>query len=120
MIKLLRRFVSSAHFEKGHACAGASATFENRLQQLSGQAVPAKFGSDGDVVRAGVGGRSQLVMATPDTWLDLGPSRAATSGLVSGTATRGPTAEQRTAARPRSSQVSQRLVDVANPNPRTA
>src|SRR5437763_5118066 len=55
-------------------------------------------------------------MATPDTWLDLGPSRAATSGLVRGTATRGPTAEQRTAARPRSSQVSQRPVDVAGSN----
>src|SRR5205823_11977266 len=53
--------------------------------------------------------------ATPDTWLDLGPSRAATSGLVRGTATRGPTAEQRTAARPRSSQVSQRPVDAAHP-----
>ena len=52
-------------------------------------------------------------MATPDTWLDLGLSRAATSGLVRGTATHGPTAEQRTAARPRSSQVSQRPVDVA-------
>src|SRR5439155_4637151 len=46
-------------------------------------------------------------------WLVLGPSRAATSGLVRGTATRGPTAEQRTAARRRSSQVSQRPVDAA-------
>ena len=50
MIKCLRRFVSSTHFEKRHACPGESAALQDCLQQLRGETLPAKLASDGNVV----------------------------------------------------------------------